>query len=322
MMMLDVDEDSVSSSSEHVMQIDCPPTPEVLKSEPDDHLVVGKNRVLKTDAKDEDEQYNTMSLLELAQCVQNNQDAIEYTSEEVTVNPKTGLMVCLLCFKDMESNMISDHMRNVHNYRRMLFKCRICENTFQERKLLLIHKKECLPPPKKAKRRTFQQIMREVESSLDTNSYEIVTCPICLLEMAKYSLKEHLVSAHSKPGTALSCARCQKNFKSRLTLREHVRLVHEAVEDSVACDVCGQKFRSYKYLSNHKRNVHPSGGQVHQCATCGKQFKSRLCLHQHCKYVHPPESASVRCPQCGKLFKSSINLHQHLRVSHSIRLPT
>ncbi|XP_013163462.1 PREDICTED: zinc finger protein 652-like [Papilio xuthus] len=297
-----------------------------IKSEPEEDPLEGSSYNLDmsmkaetTNEEDDDEEYNTMALLELAQCVQTNHDPIEFDSTEAAVNPKTGLMMCLHCYEDVDSNLLADHMINAHSYRRLQLKCRICDTTFQERKVLIIHRKECQPPAKKAKRRTFQQIMREVESSLDTNIYDMVTCPICVLEMAKYTLKDHLINAHSNPDMVLTCAKCNKNFKSRLTLREHVRLVHESIEDSVECELCGQKFRSYKYLSNHKRNVHPKGGQVHICAKCGKQFKSRLCLHQHTKYVHPPESASVNCPQCRKRFKSRINLHQHIRISHNGR---
>ncbi|CAG4952984.1 unnamed protein product [Parnassius apollo] len=270
--------------------------------------------------EEDDEEYNTMALLELAQCVQTDHDPIEFNSTEATVNPKTGQMMCLHCFEDMDSNLLSDHMVNAHNYRRIQYKCHICDHTFQERKVLLIHRQECQPPAKKTKRRTFQQIMREVETSLDSNVYDTVTCPICVLEMPKYTLKDHLLTEHSNPNMVLTCAKCNKNFKSKLTLREHVRLVHEAVEDSVECELCGQKFRSFKYLSNHKRNVHPTGDKVHQCSICGKRFKSRLCLHQHCKYVHPPASASAACPHCRKVFKSRINLQQHVKVSHGTRL--
>ncbi|CAH2064816.1 unnamed protein product, partial [Iphiclides podalirius] len=293
-----------------------------LKSESDHDPLEGGSYIVDVTVKseikeeDDDDGYNTMALLELAQCVQTNHDPIEFNTTEATVNPKTGLMVCLHCFEDVDSNLLSDHMVNAHNYRRILFKCHICDQTFQERRVLLVHRQECRPPPKKPKRRTFQQIMREVEGGQDVDAREPTTCPICVLEVARCSLKHHLLTEHSNPDTVLTCAKCNKKFKSRLTLREHVRLVHEAVEDSVECELCGQKFRSYKYLSNHKRNVHPPGDQVHQCATCGKRFKSRLCLHQHSKYVHPPESASVECIQCLKIFKSRINLQQHLKVAH------
>lgn len=112
------------------------------------------------------------------------------------------------------------------------------------------------------KRTSFQQIMKEVEAKYFTNDQDLletVSCPICLLDLPKYCLKEHLVNEHQKPDVILTCGRCNRNFKSKLTLREHVKLVHEAIEDSQECELCGQKFRSLKYLANHKRNVHPSG---------------------------------------------------------------
>ncbi|XP_047040019.1 zinc finger protein 724-like [Helicoverpa zea] len=276
---------------------------------------------VKAEIKEEEEEhYNTMALLELAQCVQTNQEPIEFNSTDAMMDPKTGLMICLHCLEDFDSNLLSDHMINAHNYRRVLFKCHTCQNTFQERKLLTIHQQECQPEQKVRKRKTFQQIMRDVETKYfmeEQDLLEPASCPICLLDLPKYCIKEHLLNEHRKPDVILTCGRCNRNFKSKLTLREHVKLVHEAVEDSEECELCGQKFRSLKYLSNHKRNVHPSGDKIHKCSVCGKEFKSRLCLHQHSKYVHPPESASVACPHCpNKLFKSRINLTQHLKVAH------
>ncbi|XP_035457309.2 zinc finger protein 652-A-like [Spodoptera frugiperda] len=281
---------------------------------------------VKTEIKEEseDDHYNTMALLELAQCVQTNQEPIEFNSTDAMMDPKTGLMICLHCLEDFDSSLLSDHMMTAHNYRRVLFKCQLCQSTFQERKLLNIHRQECQPEQKVRKRKTFQQILRDVEAKYYVGDQqallEPVSCPICLLELPKYCLKEHLLNEHRKPDVILTCGRCNRNFKSKLTLREHVKLVHEAVEDSEECELCGQKFRSLKYLSNHKRNVHPSGNKIHKCMVCGKEFKSRLCLHQHSKYVHPPESASVECPHCpNKIFKSRMNLTQHLKVSHGYK---
>lgn len=284
---------------------------------------------VKAEIKEEndEEQYNSLqsfnTLLELAQCVQSNQEPIEFNSTDAMMNPKTGLMVCLHCLEDIDTSLLSDHMINTHNYRRVIFKCSICHTTFQERKLLNIHKEECKPQPKTRKRTSFQQIMMEVENTYfkdDQNLWETVSCPICLLDLPKYSLREHLLNEHRKADVILTCGRCHRNFKSKLTLREHVKLVHEAVEDSAECELCGQKFRSMKYLANHKRNVHPVGNKVHKCNICSKEFKSRLCLHQHNKYVHPPESASVECPHCPhKVFKSRMSLMQHLRICHDYK---
>ncbi|XP_052748371.1 zinc finger protein 680-like [Galleria mellonella] len=285
-----------------------------------DLAVTVKSEIKEEEDTDEDG-YNTMALLELAQCVQTNQEPIEFNTTDAMMNPKTGLMVCMHCLEDVDANLLSDHMVNAHNYRRILFKCQICCNIFQERQLLVVHRKECRPPQKRHKRKSFQQILREVETSEDTgNDFENVTCPICVLELPKYCLKDHLIAEHSNPDMILTCGKCNRNFKSKLTLREHIKLVHESIEDSVECELCGQKFRSPKYLSNHKRNVHPSGDKIHKCTVCGKEFKSRLCVHQHTKYVHPPQSASVACPHCPhKVFKSRINLQQHLKVSHGWR---
>ncbi|KAJ0184147.1 hypothetical protein K1T71_000570 [Dendrolimus kikuchii] len=259
---------------------------------------------------DEDEDtFNTMAFLELARCVQANQEPLDYNPTDALVNPKTNLMVCLYCLDEFDPQMLSEHLMNVHNYRRVMFKCHYCGSVFQEKKLLYVHRADCKPPPKRSKRKTFAQIMREVEDKYlgeDQNQYETVTCPICVLEMPKYCLKEHLLTVHKKVDVSCDCPHCGKTFKSKLTLREHVKLVHEAIEDSVACEKCGQKFRSMKYLSNHKRNVHPKDDQVHKCHVCGKEFKSRLCLHQHTKYVHPPAEASAACPHCENKVRNII----------------
>lgn len=286
---------------------------------------VSPNAQVKTELKAEDEDddtFNTMALLELAQCVQANHEPLDYNPIDALINPKTNMMVCLYCLDEFEPQLLSEHLSTVHNYRRVCYKCNYCGSIFQEKRLLYIHRAQCKPPPKRSKRKTFAQIMREVEDkySEDQNQFETVTCPICVLEMAKFCLKDHLLSVHKKVELSSECPHCGKTFKSKLTLKEHVKLVHEAIEDSVECELCGQKFRSLKYLSNHKRNVHPKGHQIHKCHVCGKEFKSRLCLHQHTKYVHPPAEASAACPHCeNKVFKTKIGLQQHLKVSHGMK---
>lgn len=274
--------------------------------------------------EDDDERY-TMDLLRLATCVESNTDPIEFNSTDAITDPKTGKMVCLHCLGEIDSSSINAHMVNVHNYRKILFKCHICQTVFQERKLLQVHREECRPLLKTTKKKSMGQIMKEVDKILKNpeNLLDTVACPVCFVEVPKFSLREHVDIEHRKPEINLTCQICNRTFKSKLTLKEHIKLVHEAVEDSEQCELCGQKFRSLKYLANHKRNVHPSGDKIHKCTVCGKEFKSRLCVHQHMKHVHPPESATVVCPHCpNKIFKSSINLHQHLKVAHGMKKKT
>ncbi|KPI99632.1 hypothetical protein RR46_02546 [Papilio xuthus] len=222
-----------------------------IKSEPEEDPLEGSSYNLEmsmkaetTNEEDDDEEYNTMALLELAQCVQTNHDPIEFDSTEAAVNPKTGLMMCLHCYEDVDSNLLADHMINAHSYRRLQLKCRICDTTFQERKVLIIHRKECQPPAKKAKRRTFQQIMREVESSLDTNIYDMVTCPICVLEMAKYTLKDHLINAHSNPDMFTQnkqlCYICEKQMTSFMHLLDNLQLAVDVQRVFIRADMCNE----------------------------------------------------------------------------------
>lgn len=276
---------------------------------------------IKVEEDADDDCFQTMDFLELAACsVETNQEPIEFNSTDAAENPKNGQMVCLHCLEDVEKNALQDHMVNAHGYKHIYFKCQICCSIFKERDSLTIHKSDCRVPVKKKIRKSMNQLIREVEAIVAEDCFEYGTCPVCMMELPKGKLKDHLITEHKKKEDENPrCEKCHRDFKNRLTLREHVRLVHESIENSVCCDQCGQKFRSNKYLQNHKRNVHPRGDKVHQCDQfdCGKVFKSRLCLHQHIKYVHPPESASAECPLCSKIFKTRINLQQHIKVSHN-----
>lgn len=281
---------------------------------------------IKVEAEDgDDEDFNTMDFLELAACSvksADEQETIEFSSTDAMENPKNNNMVCLHCLQEIERNQLQNHMINSHGYRRMHFKCQICRSIFKERDSLTIHKTDCKAPVKKKVRKSMNQLIKEVDAIVAEDYFDYGTCPVCMIELQKSELKNHVITEHKKKeDESPRCERCQRDFKSRLTLREHVRLVHESIEDSECCDQCGQKFRSHKYLQNHKRNVHPRGDKVHMCdqIDCRKVFKSRLCLHQHIKYVHPPESASAVCPLCSKRFKTRINLQQHIRVSHKQR---
>lgn len=151
-------------------------------------------------------------------------------------------------------------MIDAHNYRKVLFKCNNCNSTFQERQLLKEHKENCEVKVKKKKRLNLQQILQEVESKefLD-DSEENVTCPVCVVDVSKYDLKDHILLKHKKVDEEQSCELCDRKYKSKSSLREHIKIVHESEENSEQCNVCKQKFRSLKYLQNHKRNVHHLG---------------------------------------------------------------
>lgn len=221
------------------------------------------------------------------------------------------------CSQDVEKDQVSNHMVHEHGYRKTMFKCQICTSTFDLKNELTEHKLSCRIEPKRKKRKSVQQILKDLDFKIDPDLDEsdiMVSCPICLLELPKTDIRDHIVEIHSNPYSILTCGLCNRNFKSKITLRDHIKLVHEVGTSAVPCEVCGQVFRSKKYLSNHRRNVH--GDKEFKCESCGKIFKSHLSLHQHSKYVHPPESATAPCPHCSKVFKSKTNLHQHVKIMH------
>ncbi|XP_049884347.1 zinc finger protein 189-like isoform X2 [Pectinophora gossypiella] len=200
-----------------------------------------------------------------------------FDDTEVMSDPTSGLMVCLLCWEEMEPNGVAEHMVKIHKYRKIVYKCWNCDTIFYEREGLVQHRETC--HPKKPVKKTMRQIIAE---AYRTNAS---MCPICLIQLDN-NLKEHIEAEHNKPPVIVPCTVCQKPFKSKMTMTQHRKYVHESVQDSSECNMCGQKFASVKYLANHVRNVHPTGDKVHKCQTCGKDFKSHQSLYQHNKNVH------------------------------------
>jgi uncharacterized Zn-finger protein len=227
-------------------------------------------------------------------------------------------------------------------------KCSSCHIIFDERKLVLAHKKKFHSVPVPSTSTLFTKIKTEDEGLEDVKAavfpndrgeyvcnkcdrafkdkelmIKHLTChnedkPFECLECGKKFGKAALLRDHKRrhfEKGAFECSYCQKRFFSPNKLREHIR-VHTG-ETPLSCNVCGKGFKRHSNLSEHKR-IHEENRPVKPpkefFCHCGKMFKNQRDLDWHIEGDH--ERVPKKCNYCGDVFVHSTSLTRHVRLRH------
>ena len=135
------------------------------------------------------------------------------------------------------------------------------------------------------------------------------TCQICKREFTtKFSLANHIKSAHLGIQKTYLCPTCGKSFNQIRSYRQHAN-VHAGIKPYV-CEICGKGFTYDSSLKDH-RYMHDNIRRF-ACKTCGKAFRQRTSLQIHMK-VHK-ETKDHICSSCGKGFTQKQSLIRHERI--------
>ncbi|XP_077937685.1 uncharacterized protein LOC144383560 [Gasterosteus aculeatus] len=164
-----------------------------------------------------------------------------------------------------------------------LFLCRDCGKYFQNRNLLLAHKRR--------------------SHSVD-EPYVCNTCGKIFVYKLAFETHERLHSDEK----GFSCKTCGKEFKCRRDLKVHLKLCIWKMLYS--CTTCGKTFTDTSNLKCHLR-VH-SGEKPYSCITCGKTFADPSALNRHIR-IHTGERP-YSCIICGKTFNHPSVLKRHIPI--------
>ncbi|XP_065217239.1 zinc finger and BTB domain-containing protein 11-like isoform X2 [Planococcus citri] len=159
--------------------------------------------------------------------------------------------------------------------------CNICDETFPDKSVLRLHKREHKKP---------------------------FVCPKCKKQFAtKQGLFRHQASHSEK--RPYKCGMCDTRFKHNRHKLEHERYMHTEVA-CFECAVCGKMFNHKSSIIQHLP-VH-SGQKPFRCRTCGTRFSRKDCLVRH-KSTHSKEKI-FKCRICDKLFKHQSDKTRHERL--------
>ena len=134
-------------------------------------------------------------------------------------------------------------------------------------------------------------------------------CQMCKREFTtKFSLANHIKSAHLGIQKTYMCPTCGKSFNQIRSYRQHAN-VHAGIRPYV-CEICGKGFTYDSSLKDH-RYMHDNIRRF-SCQTCGKAFRQRTSLQIHMK-VHKDTKDHI-CSSCGKGFTQKQSLIRHERI--------
>lgn len=250
---------------------------------------------------------------------------------------------CPICGKMLHSKRaIALHIRfKHHNDNKLGFKCRICQQRFNNKEQRMLHYKnehlgespfQCIECGKGFASKSGLYGHRQVHST-NTNSFK---CKYCNKEFSRRdSYNEHLL-IHEGPRHR--CPYCNKEFVQRSNMVRHIRIhtgekpykcihcdkmfsdkgacnshmrVHTREEES-SCPYCGKVYSKKQKLKYHIR-LHTGEGLV-GCEICNKTFTNSYMLKEH-RAIHDQQT-QILCAECGKGFSSTKYMLRHVELIH------
>ena len=163
------------------------------------------------------------------------------------------------------------------------------------------HQKQCPVRLRRSQRGRTQKIQNQKKDSL--------TCEVCFKSFLGISqLKKHSLDEHKKT-VVLTCAECQKVFRTKNKLEFHL-LSHQFVQ-SHPCNHCYKKFKHKRDLDRHEKQHTDKNSKV-KCKFCSRVFYRKNDLDRHIENIHPVQ-APYRCDMCKAAFTSTRQLEKHKR---------
>lgn len=184
----------------------------------------------------------------------------------------------------LQYHLITEHIGNEPP-----FICKGCDETFEERQLLLFHRRFC-------------------HSDIKPRSRQCSQCGSCFYTQGALKRHENLVHTDSRP---FQCTTCSKSFKTLQSLQGHER-THTG-ERPYKCDQCDYAAALPSSLRTHK--MKHTGEKPFKCELCDFRCRIQPTLRTHMQKHMPPEY--VTCEVCGKKLKTKKILNIHMEKMHS-----
>ncbi|XP_060573033.1 zinc finger and BTB domain-containing protein 14-like [Ruditapes philippinarum] len=164
---------------------------------------------------------------------------------------------CKICGKTYSKSHMSRHMK-LHDSNAELHHCRVCGKGFYEKYSMKRHEMalhQCAKPHK---------------------------CDLCDESFSyTYQVKLHQSKVHNI-GNKYECLRCGKSFPIHCNFQAHVKICSDQPQERITCAFCERTFKSSDSLRGHIRNIHLNT-QAYVCDLCGKTFSRKSILERHLK---------------------------------------
>lgn len=190
------------------------------------------------------------------------------------------------------------------------YKCKLCPNTFKEKRyfqshFLTVHGKK--------------KVLKCTVSGCDEN---FVYRAQRLRHLRQKHPEIYEESDEGEKETELNdsfeCELCDLVFECQNTLDNHIKQEHDANDDEKTCELCNpyKVFKKTRYLMLHLQAVHSD--QTFSCEQCSKTFSFKRSLDRHIKGVHE-DVRDFNCEEsdCEKSFRNKYELKQHMIGSHN-----
>ena len=232
----------------------------------------------------------------------------------VHVNSRVQCSKCLLSYDSLKE--LSYHEARCLKFPSQdAFSCNICDEKFNLKSALRIHKK--LEHTQRDSSVKCDICHKESKDKSRLRTHMIVVhserrfkCQECDAVFATAGNLKYHESTHRSERPFL-CEQCPKAFKCASVLKGHIKQVH--CNDAVNCPVCDKMIKNPSYLRSHVRSH--STERPFQCSVCAKRFRTSVLLKTHQK--SHIEEKTHECNQCQKLFKSNERLQMHKRATHN-----
>ena len=173
-----------------------------------------------------------------------------------------------------------EHVLDVHDGRKGIFKCDLCESTFAKKNRLYRHTKKC-----------------HVENTDDQH------CQICNKDFSvKNGLKYHNTLVH---GVGIfKCDLCESTFSKKNKLYRHTKKCHVENTATHHCEICNKDFSKKRGLENHmKWHIKASHERTNEHYAQVHENKKDLVL-------------SFKCNFCSSIFDLKGKLKLHIQAVH------
>ncbi|XP_075985263.1 uncharacterized protein LOC142982580 [Anticarsia gemmatalis] len=219
---------------------------------------------------------------------------------------------CDICFKRFHQKITMQTHRLTHMHP---FSCNQCDQTFQNKSALTLHKEsnECT---KSKVIKVKEELMRTVKQEITTNLGKLLgyACSLCKkMFSVESALEQHVESSHIVDPTDLLCSECGEVLPNKRDMQAHI-LTHKNMKAKNAkrfeCSICGKGCSSQAMLLMHER-VH-TNERPFPCQLCSLRFKTKTHLRTH-QLTHTREK-KFGCSVCMKFFALKGNLVVHLRT--------
>ena len=225
---------------------------------------------------------------------------------------------CGICFKGRSE--LRQHKKFSCTQKPTSFKCSICDQSFEDGKILEEHQRSHQINPLECR-----LCFKLFKSEMDAKEHKKETCSRRRRRIRRRKfineIKKDVKLSAPINKVSLTCKLCKKCFESKKALYEHKKM---HIDSSFTCQNCSKRFLTLQGIIRHhrecaKQQKKRSLPMTFECQDCGESFPNKLKLKIH-RYKHTGVY-SHKCSHCQMSFSAAFALRKHQREEHGILKP-